>query len=126
MADGLSRASKGTGNESGDGSEWTVSEDWETNAGLTHDIFHITDASPTTTPENARLWERFENEPIFAEVINAILELDQGTDLRQRKHARNRASEYMIEGGKLWWPQHKGQIMSRMCHKGGSHTTSQA
>ena len=99
VADGLSRASEGTENEGEDGSEWTVSEDWESNVGLTHDIFHTTDA---TTPEIAKLRERFKGEPIFAEVIDAILELDQGTNLRLKKRARHRASEYMIEEGKLW------------------------
>jgi hypothetical protein len=77
VADGLSRASEGTGNESEDGSEWTVSEDWEANVGLTHDIFFTTDAS---MPEVAELWERFKEEPIFAEVIDAILELNHGTN----------------------------------------------
>ena len=42
VADGLSRASEGTRNEEKDGSEWTVSEDWEANVGLTHDVFHTT------------------------------------------------------------------------------------
>ena len=99
VADGLSRANEGTENESEDGSEWTVSEDWETNIGLTHDVFHTTEA---TTPATAKLRERFKDEPIFAEVIDAILELDQGTSLRLKKRARHRASEYMIEDGKLW------------------------
>ena len=82
VADGISRAAEGTGNEEGDSSEWTVSEDWEANLGLTHNIFHVAEAS---TPEVARLRERFKDEPIFAKVIDAILELDQGTNLRQRK-----------------------------------------
>ena len=99
VADGISRAAEGTENEDGDGSEWTVSEDWEANMGLTHDIFHTSDAS---MPEIAKLRERFKNEPIFAEVIDAILELDQGVSLRQRKRARHRASEYAIDEGKLW------------------------
>ena len=41
VADGLSQANKGTDNKEGDGSDWTVSEDWETNMGLTHNIFHV-------------------------------------------------------------------------------------
>ena len=82
VADGLSRACEGTGNEEGDGSEWTVSEDWESNVGLTHDIFQLTD---TETPEMAKLRERFKKEPIFAEVIDAILEMDQDVSLQQRK-----------------------------------------
>ena len=99
VTDGLSQVSEGTENEMGDGSDWTVSEDWETNAGLTQDVFHIENSS---TPAVANLRERFKNEPIFTEVIDAILELDQGVNLRQRKCARHRASEYMIEDGRLW------------------------
>ena len=99
VADGLSRASEGTSNNEKDGSEWTISEDWEANVGLMHDIFYSTEA---TTPETAKLRERFKGEPIFAEVIDAILEIDHNTNLRQKKRARHRASEYMIEDGKLW------------------------
>jgi hypothetical protein len=36
------------------------------------------------------------------EVVEALLELDHGKSLRERKRARHRASGYMIEGGKLW------------------------
>ena len=67
--------------------------------GLTHNIFQLTDAS---TPEVAKLRERFKDEPIFTEVINIILEINHGTNLRLWKQARHRASEYMIEEGKLW------------------------
>jgi len=42
----LSRATEGMPNEEGDGSEWTVKEDWEAVTGLTHDmlpsgVFHL-------------------------------------------------------------------------------------
>jgi hypothetical protein len=99
VADGLSRANEGAENEEGDGSDWTVSEDWEANTGLTHDIF---DLSTSETPEMAELCDHFKDEPIFAEVIDAILEMDQGTGLHQKKRARHRASEYAIKDGKLW------------------------
>ena len=99
VADGLSQAGVGLENSEGDSSEWTVSEDWEANVGLTHNIFYTTNPE---TSETAKLRERFKNEPIFAEVIDAILELDQNTDLKQKKRARHRASEYMIEDGRLW------------------------
>ncbi|KIJ95554.1 hypothetical protein K443DRAFT_54409, partial [Laccaria amethystina LaAM-08-1] len=52
--------------------------------------------------EMLALRERFQDVPIFLEVIEALLELDQGTSLRKRKRARHRASEYMIDEGKLW------------------------
>ena len=99
VADGLSRANEGLPNEEGDGSQWTVSEDWEGTTGLTHDIFYTTDP---TTPEVIQLQERFKNEPIFLEVINALLDLDHGKDVRTRKRARHRASEYLIEDNRLW------------------------
>ena len=99
VADGLSRANEGLPNEEGDGSQWTVSEDWEAAAGLTHDIFYTTDP---TTPEVVQLRERFKEEPIFLEVIDALLNLDQGKDVRLRKRARHRASEYLIDNNQLW------------------------
>jgi transposase InsO family protein len=99
VADGLSRSAEGTPREEGDGSEWTVSEDWEVTAGLTHDLFHVAGA---TSEEMSTLRERFRDVPMLLEVIDALLELDQGTSLRKRKRARHRASEYMISDGKLW------------------------
>jgi transposase InsO family protein len=99
VADGLSRAAEGTPREEGDGSEWTVSEDWEATTGLTHDLFHVADAG---SEEMTALRERFRNVPMLLEVVDALLELDQGTSLRKRKRARHRASEYMIDEGKLW------------------------
>ena len=86
-------------NEEGDGSQWTVSEDWETSAGLTHDIFYITNP---TAPETLQLQECFKSEPIFLEVIEALLDLDHGKSIRLRKRARHRATEYLIEDNKLW------------------------
>lgn len=99
VADGLSRANEGSPYEEGDGSQWTVSEDWEATTGLTHDIFLITNPA---SPDATNLRERFKNEPIFLEVVEALFELDQGKDVKLRKRARHRASEYLIDGGRLW------------------------
>ena len=99
VADGLSRANEGLPNEEDDGSQWTVSEDWESTLGLTHDIFQVTDPNLS---EVSQLQKHFENEPIFLEVVEALLELDQGKALKLRKRARHRASEYLIDKGKLW------------------------
>ena len=86
VADGLSRANEGLQHEEGDGSDWTVSEDWETSSGLTHDIFYTTDS---TSPEVTQLQERFKDESIFLEVIDTLLDLDQGKSARVRKRARH-------------------------------------
>ena len=99
VADGLSRANEGLPNQQDDGSQWTVSEDWEATTGLTHDIFLTTDP---TTHDVANLRNRFKDEPIFLEVVEALFELDQGKNVKLRKRARHRASEYIVDNGKLW------------------------
>jgi hypothetical protein len=82
VADGLSRASKGLPHENGNGSQWTVSEGWESASGLTHNVFYITDP---TNPEVTHLCERFKDKQLFLEVIEAIFDLDQGRDIKTRK-----------------------------------------
>ena len=82
VADGLSRACEGAPHEEGDGSQWTVSEDWEATTGLTHDIFLLTDP---TLPAISNLRERFKDKPIFLEVVEALLQLDQGKDIKAQK-----------------------------------------
>lgn len=107
VADSLSQASKGQTHQKGDRSEWTISKDWETTIRLTHDIFHMAEAQSS---EMAKLQDLFKDEPIFVEVIDALLELDQGVSLWKQKRACHQASEYMITEGKLW-------------HIAGSHKT---
>jgi len=97
VADGISRKWEGTPRQGGDGSEWTVCEDWEANTGLTNDILHVSTNDDITT-----LRERFKNEPAFAEVIDAILMIKDSRSVRDRRRARHRASQYLIEDGKLW------------------------
>ena len=100
VADGLSRKFVNTTKEQGDGHEWTVSEDWEARTHLANDILVISTTHPE--PMHTALRARFANEKVFLEVIDSILELDQGSSLRVRKRARHKAEGYMIEDGKLW------------------------
>ena len=46
VADGLSRMWEGLPCEEGDGSEWTVSEDWESMQGLYNNIFSVAEEEP--------------------------------------------------------------------------------
>jgi hypothetical protein len=89
--------------ELGDGHEWTVSEDWEAHTGLANDILNVnqTHTESESTAYSA-LRERFANESVFLEVIDSILELDQGRSLRVRKRAKHKAKGYMIEDKRLW------------------------
>ncbi|KAJ6462998.1 hypothetical protein C8R45DRAFT_773106, partial [Mycena sanguinolenta] len=96
----LSRQYVGKEIRAGDGHEWTVSENWEARTGLSHDIFAVSET--VTSPEHDAMRERFKNERIFLEVVEALLELDHGKSLRERKRACHRASGYMIADGKLW------------------------
>jgi hypothetical protein len=77
VADGISRMHKGKPKVYGNGSEWTVNPDWEATMGLTHAIFQV-----ARSEEENSLWERFKDEPIFLEVIKAILELDHGKSIQ--------------------------------------------
>jgi len=80
VADGISRKWENTPPRPGDGSEWTVSEDWEARTGLVNDIMTITaiDASVDA------LCTRFEKEPVFKEVIEVIYNLDQSKEIREK------------------------------------------
>ncbi|KAG2059286.1 hypothetical protein BDR06DRAFT_979904 [Suillus hirtellus] len=81
VANGLSRKWEGIPPTTGDGSEWMVSEDWEARTRLANDVML---------------------EPVFLEVINAIHNLDQDKNIQEKKRARHRALQYIIEDEKLW------------------------
>jgi hypothetical protein len=107
VADTLSRANEGTPKVTGDGSEWTVSPDWEARAGIVNDLFTVEEVGDTylvmVVPEGTmQLREHFKNEPIYLQVIDAILELDFGTEMWECKRTRHRATQYFIEDSKLW------------------------
>jgi hypothetical protein len=102
IADGLSRQWEGQPRDIGllDGSDWTVSEDWEASSGLVNDILFN---SSTIEPQLiSSLQERFINEPVFREVVESIAQLGTTGSLRDKKRAKHRASQYMIDNGKLW------------------------
>jgi hypothetical protein len=89
---------EGQSRTEGDGSEWSVNEDWEARTRLANDILFVSTADSAI--DNLR--KRFEEEPVFKEVIEAMYDLDRGAELRNKSKARHRASEYVIEQGKLW------------------------
>ncbi|KDR76764.1 hypothetical protein GALMADRAFT_50451, partial [Galerina marginata CBS 339.88] len=86
----------------GDGHEWTVSEDWEVRVGLAHDVFGVSEVEEGAVRAGMALRERFAEERMFVEVIDALLERDHGKGLREKRRARHRAKGYLIEDGRLW------------------------
>lgn len=53
--------------------------------------------------EHLNLYECFVNEPISTHIIDASLELNHGTRIRDRKCAQHNAVNYQIDEGKLWF-----------------------
>ncbi|VDC01729.1 unnamed protein product [Peniophora sp. CBMAI 1063] len=104
VADGISRQFDGIPRQDGDGSEWEVCEDWEAVTGLMHDIFGVSPLDRVLPIREPGLCERFKNEPLFLDVIDALLDQQQvsQTTLRNKARACHCASEYLIEDGKLW------------------------
>jgi hypothetical protein len=98
IADGISRQYEGTPKECGDGSEWDVCPDPDALAGVVQNLFQV--EIPT---EHLELRTRFANEPMFVHIIDALLEMDHGTRIRDRKRARHNAVNYQIDEGKLWF-----------------------
>ena len=79
VADGLSRKFVNVPKERGDGHEWTVSEDWEACTGLANNVMYTNMNQQVATYEALRT--RFADEKVFLEVIDSMLELDQGKSL---------------------------------------------
>jgi hypothetical protein len=97
VADGISQKWEGLPRQVGDGSEWTVCEDWEEATGLVNDILHVAPSNDMT-----RLKERFKDEPVFTEVLDVLLAINNSSSVRDRRRTWHRASQYLIEDGKLW------------------------
>jgi hypothetical protein len=62
-----------------------VSEDWEANLGLTNDIL-LTESTAQQKPVSP-LQERFANEPVFLEVVESILGMNEMKPLCDQKRA---------------------------------------
>lgn len=82
--------------EDGDGSAWTVSEDWEATSSIVNNLFAVEADSSISN-----LRSRFTDKPIFFEVINTIYNLDGDQPEHICRHARHRAGSYQIEDGHL-------------------------
>jgi hypothetical protein len=98
IVDGLSCQHEGLPKDYGDGSEWSVSLDLDNITGVVHDVFQI-----ETSEEHTALRDRFQNEPVFSQVIDALLEMDHGTRIHERMRTRHHALNYSIAEGKLWF-----------------------
>ena len=99
VGDGISWKDEEQPHIDGDGSSWSVAPDWEHARGLEYDLFSVTDANSNVHRD---LRQCFEDEPVFIEVVDAILGINDTTLESDRKRAKHRAEGYFIEDGKLW------------------------
>ncbi|KIK11835.1 hypothetical protein PISMIDRAFT_121982, partial [Pisolithus microcarpus 441] len=90
IADGLSQQWDMTDHMQDDGCQWSVNPDPKALSGLVNDVFTIDHI------------ERFTNEPVFLEVIDAVLNINTTANPRDHSKARHRASQYVVEDGCLW------------------------
>lgn len=81
-----------------DESAWSVSEDWESTHSLVNNLFLVQHTDSVILD----LQERLKQEPLFLEVIEALLDLDSSKPDREKRRACYRALGYMIEEGRLW------------------------
>ena len=81
-ADGISRQFMDMPAEKGDGHEWLVDPSWTVNAGLAYNVW-----SAGVDDSISQLRSRFSKEPIFAEVIDAMYNLDHGQCICNKKRA---------------------------------------
>jgi hypothetical protein len=96
-ADGISRQFTDIPQIKGDGHDWTVDPSWEANMGLAYDIW-----TTQLDREQTALRDRFANEPVFLDVIDAMNNVDHGKRVRDKRRARHRMLGYQIENGRLY------------------------
>lgn len=113
IADSISRQYEGTDKAPGDGREWTVIPDWEEVTGLVHDLYHVVES-----PDLTVLKERFKDEPLFLDVVDAILGISSNNaTVREKKRAQHRKTQYMLEEGKLWFIGGSSGMRARARHE---------
>ena len=98
IADGLSRQYENTPRSEYDGSSWTVSPDWEEQAGL---IFGINQVAIELDAQTLLEW--FKDEPVLKGVVEALVGMKSKLSLQKQKRAVHCSVNYMLEDGKLWY-----------------------
>jgi len=99
IADGVSRQYEGTDKVPGNGSEWTVTPDWEEVMGLVHDLYQVMEL-----PDLTVLKEQFKDEPLYLDVLDTITGFcSREVTLCEKKRAQHRKTQYALNKGKLWF-----------------------
>jgi len=81
IADGLSRQHEGQPHTDMDGSNWTVSPDWEQREGLILGIYQV------VVKDTEDLLTRFEKEPLFRTIVEALEVINGEATIREKKRA---------------------------------------
>ncbi|KIK79932.1 hypothetical protein PAXRUDRAFT_102602, partial [Paxillus rubicundulus Ve08.2h10] len=81
----------------GDGSEWSINEDWEASRGIANDLFTI-----AVDLSLSKLHAHFTDEPLLLEIIEALHDLDSDKPDWIQRCVRHRALNYLVEDGRLF------------------------
>lgn len=85
----------GVARRADDRHEWSVSPDTTRGCGA---AVLMTETDPTLL----QLRARFTDEPVFLQVVDVLLDLDQARTVQEKQRAHHRALGYQIDDGKLW------------------------
>ena len=110
ITDRLSRQYEGTDKTPGDRSELTVTPDWEEVTGLIHDLYYI-----AKLPDLTVLKERFKGEPLYLDVIDAIIGFtSQETTVREKRRAQHRKGFFYEDDGREAQEEEDAGISARV------------
>jgi len=82
VGDGISHKDEDLPHEPDNSSSWSVTPDWETARGLEYDLFSVEEILSTL---HSQLREHFMEEPVFLEVIDALLGITRSSTEVERK-----------------------------------------
>jgi hypothetical protein len=100
VADGLSCQWEDQPDQEEDGCEWTVNPDRDKTVGLMNNILLTQDQE--LKKQVQALKEHLKAKHLFIEVIDVITVQDSAKTVQDRCQAHHRASQYVLEEGRLW------------------------
>lgn len=131
QADGLSRKWGGGERTVGEGEDWDVEPDWESEKGVVNDMFVLLEGGEVLR----EVKEKFAEDPYFKDIAAWLTALGTpGLSEAESRRARRRALDFMVDDGKLWRvggrnshrssrvqcvPTSEGLDLAKRCHADG-------
>jgi len=106
IGDGISCKDKDLPHKDGDGSSWSVPPDWKHACSLQYDLFSVKTVVDTV---HSKLHDRFKNENIFLEVVDALLGTTGASSdpIANEPHTVQRVISLRMGNYGVWVDQHQ-------------------